>query len=75
MDGLGIGEATGLGVVAGLGLGTSVMVVPDVPVAPRLPRMASAVPHPAIRTTSPTTAATISIHGVRWIGATGPVGA
>jgi hypothetical protein len=74
VDGLGIGDATGLGVVAGLGLGRSVSVVPD-ELLPRLPRMASAVPHPAISTISPTTAAMMSIHGVRWTGAVGPLGA
>jgi hypothetical protein len=41
----------------------------------RLPRIASAVPHPAIKTTSATTPAMINIHGVRCTGAPALVGA
>ena len=40
----------------------------------RLPMIASAVPHPAIKTTRATMAAMISTQGVRCTGGTGPVG-
>src|SRR6266446_9637770 len=52
-----VGEAIGLGVPMGLGLATSGddRLLPFVLFDERLPMIASAVPHPAIRTTSATT--------------------
>ena len=69
-----VGEATGLGEVKGVGLGSSAMPPPVAPCPPRLPRTASAVPHPAINTTRATTPAMISIHGVRCTGVAIPAG-
>ena len=70
----GLGEAIGLGVTPGVGLGTSVPM-PDPPKFElRLPRIASAVPHPAISSVSATMPAMISSHGVRWAGGVGPTG-
>ncbi len=71
-----VGDAIGLGVAAGLGLARSglVRLVPFVLFDERLPMIASAVPHPAIRTTRATMPAMISIHGARCTGGTGPVG-
>jgi len=40
-----------------------------------LPRSAIAVPQPAITTTRPTTAAMMSIHGVRWTATGGAAAA
>src|SRR5256885_6230375 len=70
-----VGDATGLGEVAGVGLGTSAMPPPDVLFVLRLPRIARAVPQPAITTVRATTPAMISIHGVRCTGTVAPVGA
>src|SRR3981081_4753142 len=63
------GDATGLGEPAGVGLGTS-PAIPELGLA-LLPRRAIDVPQPAMTTTRPTTAAMMSIHGVRWTGAWG----
>ena len=67
-----VGEATGLGVVAGVGLGTSAMPPPARLAEPRLPRIARAVPPPAISTMRATTTAIINVHGVRWAGTADP---
>jgi hypothetical protein len=70
-----VGEATGDGLTAGVGLGTSgVPTDPVMDAEPLLPKMASAVPQPAMSTTSATTPAMISIQGVRWTGAVAPTG-
>jgi hypothetical protein len=75
-SGADVGDAMGVGVTPGVGLGSSVPTPgPELLAVPRLPRIASAVPHPAIKTVSATTAAMISIHGVLCTGATGAAGA
>ncbi len=66
----GVGLPTGLGVPAGLGLGRS--PAPWLLPVLRLPNTASAVPHPAMSSTSTTIAAMISVHGVRCTGGCGP---
>src|SRR5437879_11859325 len=74
--GVAVGDPTGVGVPTGLGLESSgeERGLPFVPLLERLPMIASAVPHPAIKTTRATMAAMISTQGVRCTGGTGPVG-
>ena len=64
-----VGEATGLGDPCGVGLVSSPTRDPPVPDELRLPRIAIAVPNPAINTVSSRTAAMMNIQGVRWTAA------
>jgi hypothetical protein len=64
--GVEMGEAIGVGEPAGVGLGTPVPIPVEVVWLAFLElKTASAVPHPAMTTTSPTTAAMIITHGAR----------
>jgi hypothetical protein len=59
-----VGVTIGLGEPPGVGLGNPV-IPPLKLTTPRLPSSATAVPQPAMTMTSPTTALTINVHGVR----------
>src|SRR2546427_10981848 len=66
---VGVGVGTGLGEPAGLGLGS----IPAEPLLfARLPRIANAVPHPAISTTSTTNALMMKTQGVPGTRSRGP---
>jgi hypothetical protein len=74
--GVGMGDVIGVGEPAGVGLGTPVPSPVEVVWLAFLElNTASAVPHPAMTTTNPTTAAMIITHGARWTGGCAAPGA